>query len=540
MSYHVHRTASHRTAKHVGRQRGVFTLTVVVAFSVVSIQLLTARSIQNTQNSGLMSENDPHALPRASQSVTYVSPTGGVAGQKNSVASGVLLGLLKSSEPQMGKSIPIYSLRARIETFRKHLRASNDVRRQWNTHFNRARDKGIVIAAGRAGAILNAFVVLHTLRRGAGCTLPVVLAYYGDSEFKNTTRAYFKAAFDDVEFLDLQQVEYPVHHVPLELSDGSRRELGYKLKIFSLYAAPFREVIFLDSDSVPLQDPASLFDTATYAEHGNIFWNDFWKEPVPLWQVLHLASANPWRAGREVLEAESGQIVFDRVRYWEVLEWLLFLNTHDSLTYRYAMGDKDTFRVAFTLAGMPERYNASPLSPALPLVDLGPQAEENTDPPVRYRCLGMLQLHPENGQPYFHHRTADSKFRVHRHPGEYLSTITHVTPPVTSDQASIMNWGSPGQSIYQATGRVAWGLHSESVMVTDCPAIAPQDGSTGRHWPIDLHKANELCSGRNSSTIELNPEPILVIRVPHSYVRQASLREVEAYNALPFQESEDS
>ncbi len=459
-----------------------------------------------------------------------------------SLASRLLLALLKGSEPMKGKPISTETFRNRVETFRKYLEASEAVRRRWSTHFQAARDRGIVIAAGRAGAILNAYVVLHTLRHGAGCKLPVVIAYHGEAEFRETTRAFFATTFDDVEFMDLEQVEYPDHHVNLDSGDN-RRELGYKLKIYSIFVAPFRELIFLDADSVPLQDPEALFDTDTYAEHGNIFWNDFWDEPVPLWDMLHLGTADPWRTtAMYPLEAESGQVVLDRVRYWRALEWVMFLNTHDTLTYMYSMGDKDTFRVAFALAGDLDSYSASPLAPALPLVDLGEAGEERTDPHVRYRCLGMLQLHPENGEPFFHHRTADAKLQVHHDPGEYLSPITHVTPPVTSDQASIMNWGSPGQSIHRATGRVSWGLRSESVhLAEDCPAISPKvfgatEGTGGQRWPIRLDLANKQCAGRNA---EEDPEPILVLPVPaNSYIRRASTAEIDAYKMLPFQEAD--
>ena len=34
-----------------------------------------------------------------------------------------------------------------------------------------------------------------------------------------------------------------------------------------------------------------------------------------------------------------------------MLEWLWFLNSHPGVTYRNMYGDKDTFRLAFHLAG---------------------------------------------------------------------------------------------------------------------------------------------------------------------------------------------
>lgn len=60
-----------------------------------------------------------------------------------------------------------------------------------------------------------------------------------------------------------------------------------------------------------------------------------------------------------------------RVRHWQVLEWLLFLNTHDAVVYHreWMLGDKDTFRAAFALAGVVEEFRQVPHMPAIPTVD---------------------------------------------------------------------------------------------------------------------------------------------------------------------------
>ena len=508
----------------------------------------------------------------------------------DALAAGYLLDLLKETEPELGKPLSIGFFRSRIEAFRKYLSVSRSVRDRWNDLFRGAKDQGIIISAGRAGAILNAYVVLHTLRLGTNCSLPVVIAHYGEEEFKKTTREFFVRSFENIEFLDLQRVQYPEHHLSLDIV-ANRREFGYKLKVFSIYVAPFREIIFLDADAIPLQDPATLLHSEVYRTHGNIFWNDFWKDPVPLWQILQLKD-DPWSGvsfGKEPqsgadstdsqssarkdisrlteqewaaqvsiqypFEAESGQILLDKVKYWEVLEWVMFLNTHDFFIYRYSMGDKDTFRVAFALAGIEEQYFSSPFGPALPLADLGEQGEAKADPAVRYRCLGMLQLHPETGTPFFHHRTADSKFRPSQNPKEYLSPITHVTPPITQDQASIMNWGNPGHSIFQASGRVTWGITSKSARLSRCHAIPidlvhPLSNEDNERLderkvargkcpcpPINLHTANQRCMGKDAIAMEIEPEPILVIEVPvDNFIYKISQKESEAYNAIPFQE----
>ncbi len=53
----------------------------------------------------------------------------------------------------------------------------------------------------------------------------------------------------------------------------------------------------------------------------------------------------------------------------DVLEWLWFLNAHPGVTYKNMYGDKDTFRLAFSLAGKASAFwQARTLSPALVLL----------------------------------------------------------------------------------------------------------------------------------------------------------------------------
>ena len=36
------------------------------------------------------------------------------------------------------------------------------------------------------------------------------------------------------------------------------------------------QVLYLDSDSTPLLDPAALFGAEQYRRHGNLYWADFY------------------------------------------------------------------------------------------------------------------------------------------------------------------------------------------------------------------------------------------------------------------------
>lgn len=211
------------------------------------------------------------------------------------------------------------------------------------------------------------------------------------------TVEFFKSNIPDIEFMDLSLVPYPAHHRWLAPPDSAAAFNGFKVKVFALYAAPYQEVLLVDSDSMSLMDPNVLFEHKDYKRHGNMFWPDRWCTPVPLFGLLGIDDGNGERA-----QADSGQLLFDRERYGRVLEWLLFLNTHDEFAYRYAHGDKDTFKAAFHFAGVGSAYFqvAQPLSVALAPGFLYPVPR------------GFIQHHP-NGSLAFVHRTSKAKYTAH-------------------------------------------------------------------------------------------------------------------------------
>lgn len=272
-------------------------------------------------------------------------------------------------------------------------------------------DRGIVIPAGGVNQLANAFANLYVLRHTLHCRLPVTIAYWGAlarEDVDPATVAFFKRHIPDVTFLDLSKVEYPGHQRWLfpPIPDGSF--VGFKVKVFALYSAPYKEVLVIDSDSMPLLNPEPMFEHPEFKGKGNMFWPDRWCTPVKLFAKLGLDDG-----GGDRLQADSGQFLFDRSRHAAVLEWLLFLNTHNEFTYRYAHGDKDTYRAAFELAGAGEDYLQvpQPLSVALaPGVLWGAKAR------------GFVQHHP-NGSVAFVHRTSEAKYRAHSSVGRGFSRL---------------------------------------------------------------------------------------------------------------------
>ena len=466
-----------------------------------------------------------------------------VNGQENPQTIEEALGEYASQWQEEANSKRIHQLSLEINLFDRFLKLSKTVREYWNEHLNNVMERGIVMSAGRSTALVNAFVTIRTLR-SLGCSLPVALFHYGQEEMSHATRTFFQQNLSGVHILDLKKSgNLPTWHAHLRSHLG-RRELGYMIKIASIYKAPFRHALFIDSDAIPMQDPASLFNSTKYHKFGNVFFNDFWQDPVTLWEKLKIKE-DPWHGidpdisklqpdqrGALPYQSESGMVAIDLVRYWKVLEWLLFLNTQDTV-YRFVLGDKDTFRLSFYLSGNLENFYTSSLPPALPLTQVAdfaeqPLKDEYGYDTIRFRCLGMLQLHPENGLALFHHRTADAKIRPRVFGQEsFRKPITHVTPPITSDQASLMNFGSTGFSIYKGGDHIAWGLSNRSSLVrshddTDC-------------FPNRLDDLNMRCAGLNESAVFRNPSPVLVVKIPEDHaIWQISSMEIESVQMIPF------
>jgi alpha 1,2-mannosyltransferase len=114
----------------------------------------------------------------------------------------------------------------------------------------------------------------------------------------------------------------------------------------------FSEVLLLDADNLPLQDPTFLFDAQPYASTGLLTWPDFWAPETQRrgWQVLGIS-----RAQRPAHSHESGQLLLDKRRGWVPLLLAPHLNlrgdVHAPLLSTNGQGDKETWALAWLAAG---------------------------------------------------------------------------------------------------------------------------------------------------------------------------------------------
>lgn len=240
--------------------------------------------------------------------------------------------------------------------------------------------QGIVMVAGGPRCYTNAYVALTILRSVLDCRLPIQIWYLGPDEMSpEMARILRKFDVDLVDALAIRK------RIPV-------RRLGpWECKAFAILHSPFRHVLLLDADNMPLREPSFLFQSPEYADHGAIFWpdNQSHLEDSPVWELFRV----PYR---QELEVESGQLVIDKVRCWIALNLALHFNEWSDIYYQYIYGDKETFHFAWRHLGQ---------SYAMP--DGRPRINycyKETPRGIK-RMTGALEHVDFSGRPLFHHRT---------------------------------------------------------------------------------------------------------------------------------------
>jgi len=158
---------------------------------------------------------------------------------------------------------------------------------------------------------------------------------------------------------------------------------GWEIKPYAILHCPFKEVMLLDADNVPVVNPEVLFDTPQFQNTGAIFWPDIGhlRPDASIWKLCGVSY-------RDEPEWETGQIVVDKEKCWKPLLLTMWFNEHSDFYYKYILGDKETFHMAF------RRLN-SPVS--IP------------DHPVRV-IHNVLCQYDFEGRRIFQHRTRKWKF----------------------------------------------------------------------------------------------------------------------------------
>ncbi|KAL7930527.1 glycosyltransferase family 71 protein [Trichoderma chlorosporum] len=222
--------------------------------------------------------------------------------------------------------------------------------------------RGIVIPAGGSDLQIRfAGHLIASIRDVFGCSLPIQIAYAGDSDLSKDRRDVL-LSFDktnNTEFLDVWSV---FDDTTLQL-----RRKGWAIKAFAALASKFEHVIVLDADAVFLQSPEVLFQQRAYVENGaylfhdrllwqhafqdrHEWWRDQIKEPSPA-----MNKSLVWTQDYAE-ECDSGVVVLDKSRT-EVFVGLLHIawqntwDVRDEVSYKITYGDKETWWLGLELAG---------------------------------------------------------------------------------------------------------------------------------------------------------------------------------------------
>lgn len=196
--------------------------------------------------------------------------------------------------------------------------------------------RGLVIVAGNQDTLRRVEVILRSLIR-LRSKIAVELHYWND-EVSDTDKNGLQKLHSKIHFNDLAGA----HNIVQVKKDGAY--INYQLKTAALVNSRFAEPILLDSDNIPVIDPALLYESDTYREFGTIFWPDIarTRPQNPVWAIFNT------NCRMDEYEQESGQLLVDKTRFWYHLQLASWLNNEQGAYYgQFLLGDKDTFRFAW-------------------------------------------------------------------------------------------------------------------------------------------------------------------------------------------------
>lgn len=185
--------------------------------------------------------------------------------------------------------------------------------------------RGIVFTTGdnHAPFLLTTIPSLRTL----GCNLPIEIMYLGDSDLSESSRA----ALEDLSGVTTRDLSAMVN-------DEGWRLRGWASKPFSILFSSFREVIFIDADSLFFVNPEVLFDDEDYIRTGALFFKDRMIMPENKKQWLQKILPKP--ISKSVMQSrmwtgesghmqESGVVVVDKWRHFVALLLVSRMNGPD-------------------------------------------------------------------------------------------------------------------------------------------------------------------------------------------------------------------
>eukprot|EP00798_Chlamydomonas_sp_ICE-L_P006699 gene6699-3368_t len=276
--------------------------------------------------------------------------------------------------------------------------------KEFKARVKRIRDNnltGIVMSAGGALFIANALVTLKVVREHMNCSLPIELVWQKREEMDGTTWKSIESTFAPIRGIDLSTMRHPVlslvREVKLErflgkvfallvsefrhvlMVDADSMPVQWLKRVFFLLVSEFGHVLMVDADSIPVQDPLNFFQHPLYQAAGNLMWPDAWQGKVQgrAYQTFGLKPAVVQLPGNVFMSMSGSKhqgspvlavtLLLD-VRMsmqLDALEYLVWINSHPKEMEGVMWGDKDSFAMAFALAGKAHMYSQVAVPPGM-------------------------------------------------------------------------------------------------------------------------------------------------------------------------------
>ncbi|KAH8886152.1 hypothetical protein GQ53DRAFT_658557 [Thozetella sp. PMI_491] len=203
--------------------------------------------------------------------------------------------------------------------------------------------RGVVIAAGNHRTVERAVICIKEMQK---------LGWRGGIEVW-----HFDGELQDEKDLKmLKDLGVEIHVVSTKKKPDQWK--NFELKAEAILRSSFDEVLYLDSDNFPLSDITTLFDAPLFTDPRGgqaVFWPDLNRDHPDnaIHRVLGIPCHDAW-------ELDSGQILIAKSGNDGLNLAALYLAEHmqTEAGYWFSGGDKDTFRYAFLVLGIP--YTPAP------------------------------------------------------------------------------------------------------------------------------------------------------------------------------------
>lgn len=237
-----------------------------------------------------------------------------------------------------------------VNTLEKELGDSrrNSTTRQWKG-LDIFQGRGVVMVGG--GEFFGPAIVSINMLRQTGSTLPVEVFVPEEDEFEAETCKYLKKL--NAKCVVLSHI---LDESAIKTSQDDRADMKvtkYQLKSLALLLSSFSDVLLLDSDSMPLFDPAQyIFDAEPYKSEGMLIWPDFWRasESPKFWTV---AGRTEFPSDLPSTASEAGELAINKATHLAPLLLAVYYNIWGPDHYwpllsqgALGQGDKETFLAA--------------------------------------------------------------------------------------------------------------------------------------------------------------------------------------------------